>query len=119
MTNEMMLKKLANSKFRASFKLKEKDFKYIEEKGLGKIKEHAIDFVKNRLSDTSKVVDGKQTPMRGHPVFVAQHATATCCRECLCKWHKIEKGRPLTDDEIDYVVGIIIAWIENQLPQKN
>ncbi len=24
--------------------------------------------------------DGKQTPFRGHPVFTAQHATATCCR---------------------------------------
>ena len=37
--------------------------------------------------------DGKQTPTKGHPVFVAQHATATCCRECIRKWHKIQPGK--------------------------
>ena len=42
------------------------------------------------------VNDGKQTPMRGHPVFIAQHATATCCRECIRKWHKMQPGKGLS-----------------------
>ena len=49
---------------------------------------------------------------KGHPVFLAQHATATCCRGCLEKWHGIEKGRELTASEQQYVVNIIMRWID-------
>ena len=118
MGNEYILQKLSNSKFRSRFKLKSKDIEYIKDKGLNKIRMHANDFITNRLSDTSRVIDGKQTPMKGHPVFIAQHATATCCRECLYKWHKIEKGRLLTDKEISYIVDLIVDWIELQLSKK-
>lgn len=52
--------------------------------------------------------------MRGHPVFVAQHATATCCRGCLAKWHSIAAGRALSEGERDYVVSVIAAWLERQ-----
>lgn len=110
-----ILNRLNKSKFRASFHLKKADFDYINKKGLDTIKAHAYDFVRTRLSDTSKIPDGKQTPTKGHPVFIAQHATATCCRECLFKWHKIAKNRLLLDSETDYVVNIIMQWIENQL----
>lgn len=104
--------RLSKSKFRSSFHLKEKDILYIKEKGLDKIESHAYDFVNKRLKDVSNLVDGKQTPMRGHPVFLAQHATATCCRECLEKWHKIDNSEILTDKEVDYVVNIIMTWIK-------
>lgn len=105
------LNNLSKSKFRSSFKLKENDKKYISEKGIEKIKEHAYDFVLKRLSSSYIPNDGKQTPMRGHPVFVAQHATATCCRSCLYKWHHIEKNRELTKQEIEYIVNLIMEWI--------
>jgi hypothetical protein len=49
--------------------------------------------------------------MRGHPVFVAQHATATCCRSCLAKWHAIPVGRQLSDDEQAHVVSAIERWL--------
>lgn len=52
--------------------------------------------------------------MKGHPVFIAQHATATCCRECLQKWYRIEKGRPLMDDEIEFVVELVMGCIGAQ-----
>ena len=104
------LNNLSKSKFRSSFKLKENDKKYISEKGIEKIKEHAYDFVLKRLSSSYIPNDGKQTPMRGHPVFVAQHATATCCRSCLYKWHHIEKNRELTKEEIEYIVNLIMEW---------
>lgn len=102
---------LSNSKFRSSFKLKDSDKKYINEKGLYKIKEHAYDFIGKRLAPKYIPNDGKQTPMKGHPVFIAQHATATCCRKCLRKWHKIDENKELTDLEIDYVVELIMQWI--------
>ena len=109
------LEKLNKSSFRAKFKLKDKDLEYMRQKGIDTIKQHAYDFIKTRLAPAEPQNDGKQTPMRGHPVFIAQHATATCCRGCLYKWHKIAQGRPLTPAEIDFVVDLIMAWIEKQL----
>jgi len=44
-------------------------------------------------------------------VFVAQHATGTCCRTCLSKWHGIPKGRKLTVEEQQYIVEIVKAWL--------
>ena len=108
------LNKLNNSKFRSSFYLKDKDKKYIADKGIDVIEEHAFDFIKNRLAPGDLENDGKQTPMRGHPVFVAQHATATCCRGCLYKWHHIDKNRDLTDREIRFIVALIIEWINRK-----
>lgn len=106
--------RLSKSKFRSSFYLKDKDILYIEDKGIDKIRNHAYDFVIKRLADTSNVTDGKQTPMKGHPVFIAQHATGTCCRGCLEKWHYISKNKNMTDDDIKYVVDIIMSWIEKE-----
>ena len=109
-----LLYRLSKSKFRSSFHLKEKDIEYIDKKGLDKIKEHAYDFINKRLKPSIIPNDGKQTPMRGHPVFIAEHATATCCRGCLNKWYGIPKNRELTDVEVDYIVKVIMTWITNE-----
>ena len=102
---------LSKSKFRSSFKLRKKELKYLVDKDFSVIEKHAFDFVKQRLGGSVILNDGKQTPMRGHPVFVAQHATATCCRSCLYKWHHIAKDRELTDKEIRFIVALICSWI--------
>jgi len=52
--------------------------------------------------------------MKGHPVFFAQHATATCCRGCIQRWHGIKKGSALNGKEIELVVGLVMGWIEEQ-----
>lgn len=103
---------LSKSKFRSSFKLRDKEIKYLEEKGFEKIEEHAFSFIKERLSVHNIINDGKQTPMRGHPVFIAQHATATCCRGCLYKWHHIAKDKELSEREINFIVALIMEWIK-------
>lgn len=107
-------RRISESRFRSRFKLKEKEFAYIDEKGLDVVRRHAMDFVEKRLAPADIPNDGKQTPMRGHPVFIAQHATATCCRGCLEKWHGIPKGRELTEQQKTYVVDVLIHWIERQ-----
>jgi len=109
---ENKLQKLSSSKFRSSFKLKEKDKKYITEKGLDVIESHCTDFIGQRLAVYPTPNDGKQTPMRGHPVFIAQHACACCCRGCLEKWHHIPKNRELTEKEKRFVVALLMYWIE-------
>lgn len=111
----LILEKLSKSKFRNSFKLKNKEILYIKEKGLEIIEKHAYDFINKRLALSNIKNDGKQTPMKGHPVFISQHATATCCRTCLYKWHKIKPNTELTSMQIDYIVKIIMKWIENQI----
>jgi hypothetical protein len=111
---QKVLESLSGSEFRQKQKLGPKDQAYLLSKGLDVITAHAFDFVTKRLAPASPDRDGKQTPWRGHPVFVAQHATATCCRGCLAKWHGIEKGRVLSAEEIDYVVAIIRRWLETQ-----
>ena len=80
-----ILDKLAKSKFRSRFKLRSKEHEYIKDKGLDTIYSHACDFIRDRVAPAEPANDGKQTPMRGYPVFIAQHATATCCRVCIEK----------------------------------
>ncbi|UCE62218.1 MAG: DUF4186 domain-containing protein [Phycisphaerales bacterium] len=103
---------LNRSSFRRRFRLGERERAYLDAKGIDTILRHARDFIQQRLAPAQPRNDGKQTPMRGHPVFIAQHATATCCRTCLSKWHRIPKGRPLTSDQQDYVRSVIETWIE-------
>ena len=80
---QKLFERLGNSKFRSSFHLKQKDIEYIQEKGLDTIREHARGFIAKREAPVAIPNDGKQTPVRGHPVFIVQHATTTCCRECI------------------------------------
>lgn len=107
--------RLSRSAFRSRFRLSEKEKQYVRDKGADVIRRHAQDFVRQRLAPAVIPNDGRQTPMRGHPVFVAQHATATCCRSCLYKWHRIPRGAPLTPSQQDYVVDVILAWIARQI----
>ena len=109
------LDRLSRSAFRSRFRLTGADLEYIDRKGLDTIRSHARDFVRNRLAPAEPENDGSQTPMRGHPVFVAMHATACCCRGCLCKWYHVEKGVPLTDAQQEKITGLIMAWIERQM----
>ena len=106
--------RLARSRFRSRFGLTDADRAYIARTGWETLEAHAGKIVRERLAMANPPNDGRQTPMRGHPVFLAQHATATCCRGCLCKWHGIPQGRPLTDDETAHVVECIMAWIREK-----
>lgn len=112
----VLFENLSKSKFRSSFHLNKQMKDYVQKNGILKIRSHAYDFINKRLKPKVINNDGKQTPMRQvHPVFIAQHATGTCCRGCLYKWHHIEKGRELTLEEVDYIVNILICWIEREM----
>lgn len=110
-----ILDRLSKSKFRSSFHLKEKDYLYIKEKGIDVIEKHTRDFISKRLAPRNIFNDGRQTPYRGHPVFIGEHATATCCRGCLEKWHHISKKRELSLEEQEYIVQIIMEWIKREV----
>lgn len=112
------LESLKKSKFRSRFHLAKKELALIDEKGLAKIKDHAYDFIKKNLAVYDETKDGKQTPMKNHPVFIAEHATATCCRGCLEKWHHIPKTRDLKQSEINFVVELIMTWIQEEYKKR-
>ncbi len=106
---------LAKSPFRSGFQLRAKDLAYLRQKGLSEVLDHAEDFIGKRLAPAVIANDGKQTPMRGHPVFVAQHATACCCRGCLQKWHQIQSERELTLAEQAYIVVVLEKWLQERI----
>jgi len=111
---EKLFERLGRSGFRSRFRLMGRESTYYREKGEEVIREHARQLIRERLGAAEPANDGRQTPMRKHPVFIAQHATATCCRGCLAKWHGIAKGRELTDAEAEYIVGVIMEWLRRQ-----
>lgn len=117
-TIDEALEKLSKSKFRSSFHLKEKDIEYINKVGMDKIKQHAKDFIKKRLAPKYISNDGKQTPMKGHPVFIAQHACGCCCRGCLNKWYRVSKSTILTETQQEKIVNLLMAWIEKEYNSK-
>ena len=116
---EERLNALSKSKFRSSFHLRNYMIKMIEEKGFDIIEKHCIDFIEKNLEKANNPKDGHQTPMKSHPVFIAQHATATCCRGCLEKWYKIPKNRDLTEKEKKFIQALIMSWIEKEYRKKD
>lgn len=110
-----LFERLARSPFRSRFRLTARDRAYIEAKGLDTVLRHGRDFIDQRLAPAQPQNDGKQTPFKGHPVFIAQHATATCCRGCLAKWHAIPAGRALDEAERAHVAAVIQHWLTREL----
>ncbi|MGR3751985.1 DUF4186 domain-containing protein [Edwardsiella anguillarum] len=110
-------RRLQRSPFRRRFQLSDAEWHYLQTKGWPQVLNHARDFIDTRLAPARISNDGRQTPMRGHPVFVAQHATATCCRGCLEKWHHIPRGRALSGGEKLYILALLAHWLAAQTPR--
>ena len=117
-TIEEALNKLSRSRFRSSFHLTAKDRQYVREKGMDTIRRHAGDFVAGKLAPADPEHGGRQTPMKGHPVFKAQHACACCCRGCLHKWYKVDEHTELSEIQIDKITNLLMAWIEEEMNEK-
>lgn len=112
---DRLFARLARSTFRSRFRLGVKERQYCLDKGPEIIDQHAADFIRQRLAPAEPMNDGKQTPMRGHPVFIAQHATATCCRGCLAKWHGIAAHQPLSSAQQAWIVSVIHRWLVGEM----
>lgn len=110
----IILSKLKKSKFRSSFNLSEKDIDIINKKNLETMKQHATEILTKRVK-IRPLNDGKQTPLKAYPIFIAQHATATCCRKCIKKWHEIPENKILSDKEIEFFSDLIFEWIKEQI----
>jgi hypothetical protein len=110
------LERITTHHFRARFHLRYgRDRALVELRGMQAVRRHAGELIAKRVAPAAPANDGRQTPYRGHPVFVAQHATATCCRTCLERWHEIPRGHALTAPEQSYVVDVICRWIGREM----
>ena len=109
---DQRIRRITRAPFRSRFHLRGAELDYVLERGMGTVRRHAEDFIASRLAPSNPPRDGRQTPWKGHPVFLAQHATATCCRTCLHNSHGIAAGRALSPDEQTDVVAVICRWIE-------
>ena len=112
---ETAFARLAKSKFRSRFHLSAADLRHIAGKGMATIRSHCEDFIRTRLAPANPPNDGRQTPMRGHPVFKAQHACACCCRDYLAKWWKVPRGVPIPAERQRGIVDFLMAWIAREV----
>jgi hypothetical protein len=112
------LARLVQQPFRGKFHLRAHERAFVQLRSMTTVREHAANLLAKRVAPAAPAKDGKQTPYKGHPVFVAQHATATCCRTCLERWHEIPKGREMTPDEQAYAVDVICRWIEREVDRS-
>ncbi|MCF0246206.1 MAG: DUF4186 domain-containing protein [Ileibacterium sp.] len=115
---DSLFQRLDGSKFRSSFHLRKKEMEYLMQKGMPTVRKDAAFFIETRLAAAWPDNDGKQTPMKNHPVFIAQHACGCCCRGCLQKWHGIPKGRPLNTFEKQYIEEVLMQWLQKELDRK-
>jgi predicted Fe-S protein YdhL (DUF1289 family) len=107
--------RLSRSSFRRKFRLAGRELAYLQTWGIDHVMKQGSDLIEQRLAPAQPKNDGRQTPWRNHPIFVAQHATATCCRGCLENTHGITKGHELTEAEKDHVLAVIRRWLLEQL----
>ncbi|HEX8171231.1 MAG TPA: DUF4186 family protein [Thermoanaerobaculia bacterium] len=107
--------RLAASAFRRKQRLYGRELAYLQMWGIPHVMKQAEEILRKRVAAAEPRNDGRQTPWRNHPVFVAQHATGTCCRGCIAKTYEIEKGHALTDEELRLLLGAIERWLTSQL----
>jgi predicted Fe-S protein YdhL (DUF1289 family) len=108
-------RRLARSPFRRKFRLQGRELAHLQTWGLPRVMKEAGELIRKRVAPAEIANDGRQTPWRNHPVFVAQHATATCCRGCIEKTYEIQKGHALEPEELALVLAAIERWLEQQL----
>lgn len=116
---DAVINRITAQPFRAKFHLRAREVSMVRTRGMATVRRHAAELIAARLAPAHPRNDGRQTPWGGHPVFRAQHATATCCRGCLARNHGVESGRALTPAERDYVVDVICRWVERECPPSD
>lgn len=112
---EAALARLGLDPFRRKFRLGTKERAHVERWGLAAVEKQGRDILRARIAPAEPRNDGRQTPWRNHPVFIAQHATATCCRKCLETWHGVARGQELSEADLSELSALLLAWISTDM----
>ncbi len=112
---DALKKKLSKDGRLEKFVLGEPEQEYVTSRGMDILRLHATDFVNKRLAPENPKNDGRQTPTKGHPVFIAQHATGCNDRDSLEQFFGIKKGKELSEAQVSKIVDAILRWIGEHL----
>lgn len=82
--------------------------------GLAGLKTRVRPLLAKKIGPAHIFRDGTQTRKEGSALFYAQHATATCCRKCLDYWYNVERGRDLTDEELDRCEWLVLSYLDRR-----
>ena len=99
----------------AKFTLGEAEVEYIQSRGIDILRLHATDFIQKRIAPAEPKNDGHQTPTKGHPVFIAQHACGCNDRDTVETFFSLKKGKQLSEKEVTLIVDVLISWMHDQL----
>ena len=97
------------------FTLGEAEVEYIQSRGIDILRLHATDFIQKRIAPAEPKNDGHQTPTKGHPVFIAQHACGCNDRDAVETFFSLKKGKQLSEKEVTLIVDVLISWMHDQL----
>lgn len=109
----------SKSPYRSNLRLTGEEIEYCRSRGLDEVRREAFDIIRKNIAPSYIKNDGKQTPENGHPIFVSQHATATCCRKCINRFYYIPNDRKLTETEVNFIVDLNLEWLKRYLVNGN
>lgn len=109
-----IFRRLNCSKVCCKFKLKDDQWDYLAKRGFDSILLEGRTLIVKIFSEEAKHHSCKVAPVQNHPIFTALHATGTCCRSSLEKWHKIPKNKELREKDIFYILLVVKEWIIRQ-----
>jgi hypothetical protein len=63
--------------------------------------------------------DGRRVPvegpkLEGHPLFYAQHATASCCKKCAYYWWGLPRDQQYSDPQLDFLTSMCMGFFETR-----
>lgn len=90
-----------------------------KKRGLKAIRERAKQIVSKKIGHPPvSRWDYRNCPQEGTEVIeYGRHATATCCRPCLERWHNIPQNAFLTEEQIKYCVDLVELYVKDRVPE--
>ena len=92
----------------SNFSLGDAEIEYVSSRGIEILRLHATDFIQKRIAPKEPKNDGHQTPAKGHPVFLAQHACGCNDRDSVEQFFGFKKGSLLKEKEVNLIVDVIV-----------
>ena len=98
---------------------------YMEKKAakltIDEMRSKVIKILSNKINKKRSEIfrDSTQTPKGKDIIYLAQHATGTCCRRCIEEWYGINKEEIMNEEQINFLTEIIMTYINEKVTLKN
>lgn len=106
--------------FWCAVELTERALTYARKRGRTGMQVAAHAIIRTSVGKPRDAFDGRRTPWetspKAHILHFAQHATATCCRQCIQVWYGIPTDRPLNEADIEYFAQLLFCYVTARIP---